>query len=147
MKKIILTGLVTLASLSAFADREGHAELSRHHGYQPVCATLINTEDPYRRTELKVLSSERIADLEKVTLFSNYGTVENWDNKISVVEIKKGCTLTAYQYKNFNVNLYSGKPMGGFVLVYNNALSSFTQEFELYGKANNRISSLSCSCQ
>ena len=147
MKNVILGTVVMLSAITASAHKSGRSELSHHRGYQPVCATLVNTEDPYRRVELNILNTERIADLAKVTLAANYYSVENWDNQVSAIEVKKGCTVTAYQYKNFNINLFNGQPMNGFVVSYDNEYSEFTQKYETYGKLNNTISSLSCTCK
>lgn len=131
-------GLISLAI--AFTATAASAHYGRHHGHhhynygvdQKVCATIYSDY----KGAMNVSASTQISDL------ANMG----WDNQIDDITVQPGCAVTVYQFKNFNVNLYNGRPMYGFKSTYTGQ-GRFADTVAFQGYKADKISSLSCSCK
>lgn len=131
--KFILSVSLLIASLSAFATTPA----------PNYCAVAYNSLDHHYSSTLVLQDGAAYNDLGEIDLSHSYGT---WDNKITKVSVRRGCTLIAYQYQNFNRDYHSGRPLHGFSQVFENSSSKKFKGFILGSEANDKISSVKCFC-
>jgi hypothetical protein len=112
-----------------------------------VCAVLKEHQAPSQGSDSLVLhDGETIRSLEEYSRY--YG--RSWNNSVSRVVVKPGCTLVAYQYDNFNRHWSDFSRLNGYKLVVSNAGGHYSRESRrenLHGIYNDTISSVRCSCQ
>jgi hypothetical protein len=144
-----LNSVIALAVATFSLAATAHPHHGGHHhppryGYgtdQKICATLHDSHSPYSRT-LNISASTNISDLGNFSL-DGYDT---WNNDVASVDVAPGCQAVAYQYKNYNIDLYSGRPMHGFVVNMVNTSGYYSQTFHMNRYADDRVSSLTCTC-
>jgi hypothetical protein len=129
--KLMLAALIALSSFASMASDK-------------ICAVAYNSLDHDFTSKLVLKAGDAIYNLNKIDLENSHG---DWDNKISKVVVKKGCSLIAYQYQNFNRSYNSGRPLNGYRVVFENTsqernMKSFVLPYHL----DNTISSVKCFC-
>jgi len=130
--KALTLALLTL-SLSAFAgEYEGN-----------LCAVVFNTTERYDTAILRIMGGDAIANLNTIAM--REGERGDWDNRISRVVVKKGCTFIGYQYQDFGVNYHNGQRIGTSVVLENTG-DATNREVFLDAANDNMISSLKCFC-
>jgi len=133
MKTILATCLL-LSTISSYAQQSAVTD---------ACAVVYNSQDTNVSSELSVRNGDRIHNLNRVPLSRGGG---DWDNKITAMYVKQGCSLTGYQYQNFNIDLRTGQALQGFAQVFENTAVPGYGYFVLDEYTNNKISSLKCTC-
>lgn len=132
-----LLALSLMISASAFAQSAAIPD----GGF---CAIVESSTNPERNTFLVVNNGDRIKNLKLVQATDGSG---DWDNRISIVTVHRGCALIGFQYSDFNVDIRTGQRLDGFAELFANRTAANTKSFVLDGRTNEKISSLKCVCQ
>jgi hypothetical protein len=133
MKKMTLA-LALCASFSAFAQFRAESN---------ICAIAYNSLDRHYASTLLITEDDHMKDLGDVYL--THGG--SWDNRITRVDVKEGCTFIGYQYQNYNRNYnHHNAPMDGFTEVLENNGSHSEMKSFVLNYSSNKISSLKCFC-
>ena len=140
MKKMLSAILLT-ASISALAQTvPTPVPVPVPAGNQ--CAVAYNSLERNYTSTLALQDGESIPDLNKVPLTNSHG---DWDNKITRVVVKQGCTFIGYQYQDYNIDYNYGYSLGGFRKILENNTQRDNKIFVLH-EGNDSISSVKCFC-
>lgn len=132
----LFLALAMMISVSAFAQA-----LAPQANF---CAIVENSKDSSRTDYLTINNGDRIMNLNRVQMSDGRG---DWDNKISLVTVARGCAMIGYQYQNFNTDIRTGARLAGFAEMFANRSAAETKTFVLEGVQNDTISSLKCVCK
>jgi hypothetical protein len=133
----LLLAIAALLSASAFAQ-------SAAVPTGGFCAIVENSIDPNRTNFLVVNNGDRIKNLNRVIM--NDGSAD-WDNKISIVTVHRGCAMIGFQYQDFNIDYRTGQRLSGFAELFANRTAAETKTFVLDSYTNDKISSVKCFCK
>ncbi len=126
MKKL-LTAVLMLSVFSVYASH---------------CASVFTGKHAEgKRLDLYSSEGHKFLDTLKI---DHHNT---WNNKISSVVVKKGCSVIAYQYLNYGVDFDTHRNIGFVKVLENNSESRDSKMFNIYNdEVDNRISSIKCFC-
>jgi hypothetical protein len=119
------------------------------HAYPagPNECAVIFAGDNYDGPRAVIEKGASIADLGDYRAH-HHDCGEGWDNRVGSVLVMPGCTLTAYQYLNFDINYYTDREMGGQIRIFaNDGANGLNRHvsFECNG-FDDLMSSLTCNC-
>ena len=144
--KLLITLVGTLCSSLVLAHHDGDSE--------SLCAVVYQYEN-LAGARLEIRDDSRVGDLRAIAINNDQDRCENhndhdaglgtWDNQISSLVVEPGCTLVAWQYRNFGIHEQYGYPIGWKMVYENDSLRTDREFYSLYG-AKNLISSLKCFC-
>jgi hypothetical protein len=137
-KEVFMKFITLVLALITFA---ANAQTSPRPAGAKICAVAFNSLDRDYTSILNIPENSAIQNLNQVQI----STGGDWDNRISKVAVAQGCTFIGYQYQDFNVNSYSGRPLNGFVLFLENNGQRRLKSTVL-GHQDNMISSVKCFC-
>lgn len=129
--KLLVAALLAFSATAFAGDIDGR-----------LCAVVFNTQSRHETSSLKLMDGDAIANLNTVPLNNEAG---DWDNRISRVVVKNGCTMIGYQYQDFGVNYRNGRHIGWSVTLENTGAQPNHEVF-MPDWQNNAISSLKCFC-
>ena len=132
-----LLAMALMISVSAFAQSAAIPD----GGF---CAIVESSTDSHRSMFLVINNGDRITNLNRIQMSDGRG---DWDNRISVVTVHRGCAMIGFQYLDFNVDFRTGERLAGFSQIYANRTEAETKTFVLDAQTDDMISSLKCVCK
>ncbi|MFZ4713746.1 MAG: hypothetical protein ACOYL6_08555 [Bacteriovoracaceae bacterium] len=133
MKHLILA-ISLFSSLSSFAQEFGAPGL---------CAVAYNKADPMLTRSLTFANGNSVTNLNAIPLSPELGS---WDNKVTKVDVARGCTFIGYQYQNFGIDYNTGKIIGFVSTLENNTTAPIRSFFLTNTAYDNKFSSAKCFC-
>ncbi len=108
------------------------------------CATLYRKENANDKSSYEVIyPKSEYADLRDIYLYTH--PEQNWDNLAMSAKVNAGCTLTVFQYSNYNVHNEFGQEMEGVKQVLKADRSPQVFNFAAFN-LDKKVSSLTCYC-
>ena len=124
--KVLLTLLLSISASTSFAG---------------VCAKVYQGKD-FSGAKMVLHHGDSIRDLNDYYLSRH--SYKDWDNRISSLKVKRGCTLSLYQYQNFGRDW--GHRVEGKKRVFTSRKGKKLAIRELT-RFNDLASSLECFCR